>query len=142
MKGLKEKLHNLYKKTYYYQSEKIREEWEQQNIKIDEQQTEINKLIKKCGKLNKENEKNKNMFQEEIEFRKQEISKLEEINSKISERLKEKEKARRKLAGKIGGYQSKINRLETQVKFLKTNRRAPKLEEIKNYEFKRTKCKG
>lgn len=137
MKGLKEKLQNLYKKTYYYQSEKIREEWEQQNIKIDEQQTEINKLIKKCGKLSKENEKNKKVFQEEIEFRKQEIIKLEEINLKISERLKEKESARRKLASKIGGYQARINKLEHQVDFLKTNRRSPSLEEIKDYEYRR-----
>lgn len=144
MKSLKEIIQNLYEKTDYYKLEKLREEWEDQNIKIDEQQSEINKLNKKYNKLKKElelevQEKAKYIkdSSEAIEFRINEIKKLEETNLKINEKLKEKEQARRKLAGKIGGFQKQINKLEYQVEFLKTNRRSPNLEEIKDYEYRR-----
>lgn len=137
MKSLKDIIQNLYEKTDYYKYEKIRGEWEEQNIKIDEQQSEINKLNRKYIKLKKEYEQYTKGSLEALDFRIKEINKLEELNIKTSQKLKDKEKERRKLAGKIGGYQKQINKLEMQVEFLKTNRRSPSLEELKDYELKR-----
>lgn len=137
MKSLREIMQKLYEKTDYYKYEKMRGEWEEQNIKIDEQQSEINKLNRKYIKLKKEYEQYTKGSLEALDFRIKEINKLEELNIKTSQKLKDKEKERRKLAGKIGGYQKQINKLEMQVEFLKTNRRSPSLEELKDYELKR-----
>lgn len=144
MRTLKELIKYVYERSEHYQFLKIKEEWEKQNITIDEQQKDITKLIRKNNTLKRELENEKGIkneiitaSQETIEEKNKAINKLELINLKLNEKLKEKEKARRKLAGKIGGYQKQINKLEMQVEFLKTNRRSPSLEELKDYELKR-----
>ena len=62
-------------------------------------------------------------------------------NKKLHEKLQEKEKARRKNAGAIGGLKAKINELKQdleranqKITWLKTNQKAPTKEEIIAYE--------
>lgn len=62
-------------------------------------------------------------------------------NEKLQEKVEEKEKARRKNAGAIGGLKAKINELtkdlekaEHKITWLKTNQKAPSKEEIIAYE--------
>lgn len=71
-------------------------------------------------------------------------------NEKLQEKLKEKELARRKNAGAIGGLKAKINLLNTsiinlhkeleranqRIIWLKTNQKAPTKEEILAYEMR------
>ena len=63
-------------------------------------------------------------------------------NEKLKQRLEQKEAARRRNAGAIGGYKAKINELEEQlmkaehtINFYKTHQKSPTLEEIKAYEL-------
>ena len=74
------------------------------------------------------------------------IKNLKNVIANLESKLKEKEKQRRKSAGSIGGYKAKIKKqeeviesLEKQVEFLKTNRRAPNIEELKDYFYRRKK---
>lgn len=62
-------------------------------------------------------------------------------NEKLQEKVKEKELARRKNAGAIGGLTAKINELKQdlerankKITWLKTNQKAPTKEEIIAYE--------
>lgn len=62
-------------------------------------------------------------------------------NNELQEKVKEKEKARRKNAGAIGGLKAKINELKQdleranqKITWLKTNQKAPSKEEIIAYE--------
>lgn len=144
MKSLKEAIKGIFDDTEHCMYLKIREEWEQQNILIDEQYSEITKQRNKIAKLKQEIELEKELKQEcvdegqkVIDEKNIVINKLELMNVELNNKLKEKESARRKLASKIGGYQARINKLEMQVEFLKTNRRSPNIEEIKDYELKR-----
>lgn len=71
-------------------------------------------------------------------------------NEKLQEKIKEKELARRKNAGAIGGLKAKINLLNTniihlckdleranqRITWLKTNQKAPTKEEILAYEMR------
>ena len=56
---------------------------------------------------------------------------------KLEADLKEKEKQRHSSASKNGGYMVKIKELESQVEFLKTHRRSPSLDELKDYTLRR-----
>ena len=63
-------------------------------------------------------------------------------NEKLKQKLDQKELARRRNAGAIGGYKAKINELEEQlmkaehtINFYKTHQKSPTLEEIKAYEL-------
>lgn len=74
------------------------------------------------------------------------IKNLKNVIANLENKLKEKEKQRRKSAGSIGGLKKQIKRqeeviekLEKQVEFLKTNRRAPNIEELKDYFGRRKK---
>lgn len=141
---IKEKIKALLESTEYYQLLKIKEEWEEQNVLIDEQFRELTKKTNKIKKMAKEIEeynKVKDGYiregQKIINDKNIMINELELKNVELTKKIKDKESARRKLASKIGGYQAKINKLEHQVEFLKTNRRSPNLEEIKDYEYRR-----
>lgn len=64
-------------------------------------------------------------------------------NEKLQEQVKEKELARRKNAGAIGGLKAKINELKQdleranqKITWLKTNQKAPTKEEILAYEMR------
>ena len=63
-------------------------------------------------------------------------------NEKLKQKLDQKELARRRNAGAIGGLKAKINELEEQlmkaehtINFYKTHQKSPTLEEIKAYEL-------
>lgn len=81
-----------------------------------------------------------------IEEKINEIKGLEKQKAILEEKLQTKEQQRRKAVGSIGGCKVKIKKLEEEIKnlnerieFLKTNRRAPSIEELKDYDFKRKK---
>lgn len=64
-------------------------------------------------------------------------------NAELIEKLEQKELARRKNAGAIGGLKAKINELKTdleranqKITWLKTNQKAPTKEEILAYEMR------
>ena len=66
-----------------------------------------------------------------------------EENDKLKALVKEKEKARRRNAGAIGGLKAKINELKQdleranqKITWLKTNQKAPTKEEILAYEMR------
>lgn len=71
------------------------------------------------------------------------IETLYKENEKLQEQVKEKELARRKNAGAIGGLKAKINELKQdleranqKITWLKTNQKAPTKEEIIAYEMR------
>lgn len=104
----------------------LKEEWEAQNIIVHKQQIELDK---------------KTMKIKELEIVKSSYEKLIDNlvieKEELKKELEEKEFARRKSAGKVGGYVAENNKLKKQVEFLKTNRRSPNLEELKDYELRR-----
>ena len=64
-------------------------------------------------------------------------------NAKLKEKVEQKELARRKNAGAIGGLKAKINELKQdleranqKITWLKTNQKAPTKEEILAYEMR------
>lgn len=91
----------------------------------------IHELSKKYSELKEKNKKLQEMIFNQTKC-------IEELTKKIQN----KEISRRKSAGAIGGYKVKINELKKEldrkdrmIVFLKTNRRAPSMEEIKAYEL-------
>ena len=67
-------------------------------------------------------------------------SKIDELNALVLE----KEEARRKNAGAIGGFKAQINNLTKRldqanytIEFYKNHRKSPTLEELKAYEYSR-----
>ena len=71
------------------------------------------------------------------------MQELGKENKKLYEKLQEKETARRKNAGAIGGLKAKINELKQdleranqKITWLKTNQKAPTKEEIIAYEMR------
>lgn len=71
------------------------------------------------------------------------MQELGKENKKIHEKLQEKEKARRKNAGAIGGLKAKINELKIdleranqKINWLSNNQKAPTKEEILAYEMR------
>ncbi len=108
--------------------EQLKEDWEKQNAEIDRLISERNRKQKTLEMLRGILEDN---AKKEME--------LLDIIAKLEADLEEKEKQRKTAASKLGGYQKEINKLKDQVEFLKTNRRAPNLEELKNYTQRRKK---
>lgn len=71
---------------------------------------------------------------------------LEKEILELKNKLELKEKQRRSAVGSVGSCKVKIKKLEEETKnlneridFLKTNRRAPSIEELKDYKYKRKK---
>lgn len=108
--------------------EQLKGDWERQNGEIDRLVSERNRKQKTLEMLRGILEDN---AKKEME--------LLDIIAKLEADLEEKEEQRHKTAAKLGGYQKEINKLKEQVEFLKTNRRAPNLEELKNYTQRRKK---
>ena len=128
------KLLNL-KIVFADEYEELKEDWEEQNIEIDRLTAERNRKQKTLETL-----------RGVLEDNEREKRDLLDIIAKLEADLEDKEKQRHKTAAKIGGYQKEINKLKeeiTQLKtandFLKNNRRAPNLEELKNYTQRRKK---
>lgn len=113
--------------------EQLKEEWEEQNVEID-------KLIAERNRKQKTLETLRGVL-ESMETEKKELF---FTIAKLEADLEEKESKRRKTAAKIGGYQKEINKLKEEItklkeanEFLKNNRRAPNLEELKDYTLRR-----
>lgn len=104
----------------------LKEDWEKQNAEIDKLTAERNR-----------NKKVMETLREVLEEKEQEKKDLLDIISKLETDLEEKESQRKRTASKVGGYQKEINKLKEQVEFLKNNRRAPNLEELKDYTLRR-----
>jgi len=121
--------------------EKLVEDWEKQNKEIDQQRTIIKGLKKR--------------HDEEVHFNEKEIKLLQERLEQADKKYKKTEDKRRTAAGKNGGYVKQIHKLEAQIndleeqvkkleetnEFLKKHRRAPNIEEIKDYELRRLRNK-
>ena len=110
--------------------EELKEDWEKQNVEIDKLTAERNRK-----------QKTLEILRGVLEDNEQEKRDLLDIIAKLEADLEEKEKQRKTAASKIGGYQKEINKLKEQVEFLKNNRRAPNLEELKNYTQRRKKVR-
>lgn len=108
--------------------DQLKEDWEKQNAEIDRLTAERNRK-----------QKTLEMLRGILEDNEKEKRDLLDIIAKLEADLDEKETQRHKTAAKLGGYQKEINKLKEQVEFLKTNRRAPNLEELKNYTQRRKK---
>ena len=108
--------------------EQLKADWERQNAEIDRLTAERNRKQKTTETLKE--------FIEEMNLEKKDLL---DIIAKLEADLEDKESKRRKTAAKVGGYQKEINKLKEQVEFLKNNRRAPNLEELKNYTQRRKK---
>ena len=118
---------------------KLEEESESYNNECDKKQRKIESLkdeLKQCI-----NEK-----QECILAGQEVIEEKVKIIKKLENKLEEKEKARRKAVSSTGGLKKQIKnqaevieKLEKSVEFLKTNRRAPNIEELKDYFYRRKK---
>lgn len=121
------KLFNL-KIVFADEYNQLKEDWEKQNIEIDRLTAERNRKQKTLETL-----------RDVLEDYEKEKRDLLDIIAKLEADLEEKEQQRHKTAAKLGGYQKEINKLKDQVEFLKTNRRAPNLEELKNYTQRRKK---
>ena len=121
------KLFNL-KIVFADEYNQLKEDWEKQNIEIDKLTAERNRKQKTLETL-----------RDVLEDYEKEKRDLLDIIAKLEADLEEKEQQRHKTAAKLGGYQKEINKLKDQVEFLKTNRRAPNLEELKNYTQRRKK---
>lgn len=121
------KLFNL-KIVFADEYNQLKEDWEKQNIEIDKLTAERNRKQKTLETL-----------RDVLEDYEKEKRDLLDIIAKLEADLEEKEQQRHKTAAKLGGYQKEINKLKEQVEFLKTNRRAPNLEELKNYTQRRKK---
>lgn len=139
IREIKEKVIRIIKNTDY---KELKAEWEKQNALIDIQDAQLVTKGKMIQSL-RNDLKQSRLEKQECILAGQEI--IEEKTKRIKElekKLEEKEKARRKLASSVGGYKKQINsqdekikKLEKQVEFLKTNRRAPNLQELKDYTY-------
>lgn len=116
------------KVVFYDEYEQLKKDWERQNAEIDRLTAERNRKQKTLEMLRGILEDN---AKKEME--------LLDIIAKLEADLEEKEEQRHKVASQIGGYKKEINKLKEQVEFLKNNRRAPNLEELKNYTQRRKK---
>lgn len=125
MKDLLKQVKRYFTNAHY---EELKAEWEEQNIEIDMLTAERN------GK------------QDIIDMLSIILDEKDNEIEKLLLRLDKKEKQRRATAGKLGGYKKEINNLKEEIaklkdtnEFLRNNRRAPNIEEIKDYELRRKK---
>ena len=125
---------------------KLEEESDSYNTECRKKEERIKKLkdeIKKCV-----TEKQECILsgQAVIEEKVNQIKNLQKNILQLETKIQLKEQQRRKAVGSIGGCKTKISNLEKEIKnlneridFLKNNRRAPSIEELKDYDFKRKK---
>lgn len=129
----------------------LKADWEKQNITIDELTLERNRKQKRIELLTRnkvELEDKEKVYLKDIEDLreglkaatlriKQQEKDLKDQKEKYEKDLERKEEQRKQLACRIGGYVTENNKLKDQVDFLKTCKRAPNLEELKNYTLRR-----
>ena len=121
------KLSNL-RLVFNGEYEELYDDWRRQNAEIDRLRAEKNRKQRTIDGL-----------REEDEEKTRALNKFAETIEKYEADLLKKEKQRKTAASKLGGYQKEINKLKEQIEFLKSNRRAPNLEELKDYQLRRRK---
>ena len=129
--------------TFYKELEK---ESESYNVECSKKEARIQQLRENAKQCIAEKQENILAGQGIIEEKISKIKGLEKEVNDLKDKLQEKELQRRKLAGSVGGYKTKVKRLEEEIEslneridFLKNNRRAPSIEELKDYEYRRKK---
>lgn len=139
IKDIKEKVIRFIKNADY---KELKAEWEKQNALIDIQEAQLITKGKMIQSLRNDLKQSRIEKQECILAGQNIIEEKTKTIKELEKKLEEKEKARKKLASSIGGYKKQINsqdekieKLEKQVEFLKTNRRAPNLQELKDYTY-------
>lgn len=139
IKDIKEKVIRFIKNADYHE---LKAEWEKQNALIYIQDAQLITKGKMIQSLRNDLKQSRIEKQECILAGQNIIEEKTKRIKELEKKLEEKEKARRKLASSIGGYKKQINsqdekieKLEKQVEFLKTNRRAPNLQELKDYTY-------
>ena len=137
-------LENFIKSSSFYKE--IEKEAENYNAECSKKETKIQQLRKDAKQCIVEKQECILSGQGIIEEKISEIKGLKKENADLKDRLQEKEKQRRKAVGSVGGYKTKVARLEEEIEnlnerieFLKHNRRAPSIEELKDYEYRRKK---
>ena len=135
---------NFIKTSSFYKE--IEKEAENYNAECSRKENKIQQLRKDAKQCIAEKQECILSGQGIIEEKISEIKRLKEENAGLKDRLQEKEKQRRKAVSSVGGYKAKVTRLEEEIKnlneridFLKHNRRAPSIEELKDYEYRRKK---
>lgn len=141
---LEEILENFIKSTEIYKN--LEKEAESYNIECSKKEAKIQQLRKDAKRCITEKQECILSGQGIIEEKISKIKWLEKEIDDLKDKLQEKEQQRRKLAGSVGGYKTKIKRQEEEIEnlneridFLKNNRRAPNIEELKDYEYRRKK---
>lgn len=143
----------------------LKKDWEEQNAKIDESIAEINKKQKEIDRLKELSDKlNFHLIAKDTALKLKEkqrhktAARLGGYQKKINdlkEKLEDEEAWRIKLAKENKQLyldlekannlrkekEQEIVKLKEQVEFLKNNRRAPNLEELKDYTMRRKKVK-
>lgn len=130
--------------TVYTDLEKERNDFD---AECGKKQRKIESLQKDLKFKEKEKQELVLSGQTVIEEKTETIKNLKTEIERLENKLKEKEIERRKVAGRIGGLKTKIvNRnkrikeLEDTNNFLRNHRRAPTIEELKDYQLRRKKC--
>lgn len=127
--------------SYYKEIEKEAEDF---NTECNRKQRRIEKLQHELRSKEQERKELVLNGQGVIEEKILTIKNLENDITNLENKLKEKENQRRKAVGSIGGLKrqikkrdEEINTLNERIEFLKTNRRSPNLEELKDYTLRR-----
>lgn len=140
----------------------LKAEWEAQNVTIDKLTLERNKKAKEVDRLINEKYENLASYEESekeylekiadlkkdlYDYTKKATDEKEKLKEdlavakfkikRLESDLKQKEKQRHTAASKIGGYVTEINKLKDTIEFLKKHRRAPSLDELKDYTLRR-----
>lgn len=141
---IEELLERFIKSTEIYKN--LEKEAESFNVECSKKETRIQQLKKETKQCIAEKQECILTGQGIIEEKVSEIKGLKKENADLKDRLEEKEKQRKKAVCSVGGYKTKIIRLEEEIAnlneridFLKHNRRAPSIEELKDYEYRRKK---
>lgn len=125
----------LHKKINRLEKEKKQHDYiakEKDNL-IQLRDKRVQSLSDKCSSLAKRNSELRNTIQT-----------LSDKADKLNTLVLEKEEARRKNAGAIGGLKAQVNNLTKKleqanytIEFYKNHRKSPTLEELKAYEYSR-----
>ena len=122
------------------------EEAESYDIECGKKQRRIEKLQSDLKFKEKEKQELVLSGQTVIEEKTETIKNLKVEIERLETKLKEKEAERRKAVSSIGGLKTKIVNRDKKIKkledtndFLRNHRRAPNLEELKDYQLRRKK---
>lgn len=143
---MKDRIENVFeiiiKKTKTYR--KIEKESENYNDECRKKEERIKKLKEEIKQCIAEKQECVLSGQSVIEEKEKQTKALKEEIAKLEKKLENKELQRRKNAGSIGGLKRRIATLEKEIEglketndFLRKHRRAPSIEELREYDMRR-----